>query len=517
MNAPTVAARPALLDVWRDMRGIALCLAAGLLVLAVVFHQEIVSAVSVWIASTAYNHCFLVLPIAAYLVWDRRDSLRGVPIVPIPAVALAGIPVALVWLGAERLGIMEGRQLAAMTFIELLFLAVLGRRMYFALLGPLLYLYFLVPFGAFITPQLQDFTTAFVRVGLHLLHIPVYIDGYTIEIPQGAFYIAEACAGLRFLIASIAFGALYALVMYRSPLRRGLFILASLVVPVIANGFRALGIVVLGNVLGSAQAAATDHVLYGWMFFSIVILILIALGLPFRQDLSRPEPAPRPTVGRGPAEPRPLRPALFAAATVCVVAVISPAVALALEPAGPILPQAVSSLNFGAACIPADRTGAPLSDVRSPTRRINCNGLVLQVRMRVLPHRATAELVYGADRAMTAELRTNEQMDSGWIRPLAGQARTWRLLDTPDISDAMAVAVWVNGKPTLPGLRDRLRLAWTSLSGARIAPVVITVKPEVNWSTLGVEQRRSIEKQFIGVLRSWTDLTRQVKRIAGQS
>ena len=61
----------------------------------------------------------------------------------------------------------------------------------------------------------------------------IAIDGYTIEIPEGTFYVAEACAGLRFLIASIAFGCLYALLMYRSPVRRTAFIVISIVVPII--------------------------------------------------------------------------------------------------------------------------------------------------------------------------------------------------------------------------------------------------------------------------------------------
>ena len=75
--------------------------------------------------------------------------------------------------------------------------------------------------------QLQDFTTWFTRHGLDILGIPAYIDGYVIEIPQGTFFVAEACAGLRFLIASIAFGVLYALLIYRSPVRRMVFIAAS--------------------------------------------------------------------------------------------------------------------------------------------------------------------------------------------------------------------------------------------------------------------------------------------------
>ena len=152
--------------------------------------------------------------------WDRRHNLAGVPIEPLPWVAFLTLPLGFAWLVAERLGIMEGRQLIAMTLVEVLFLAVLGWRMFRALAAPLLYLYFLVPFGAFITPQLQDFTTGFIYTGLGVLQIPYAGDGYMIQIPEGRFYVAEACAGLRFLIASIAFGTLYACLIYRSFTRR---------------------------------------------------------------------------------------------------------------------------------------------------------------------------------------------------------------------------------------------------------------------------------------------------------
>src|ERR1700744_386958 len=81
----------------------------GALLLGLLFSQEVAAAIQTWIDSTAYNHCFLVLPIAAYLVWDRRDTLRGFTAQPVLWPALAGIPIALVWLLAERLGIMEGR------------------------------------------------------------------------------------------------------------------------------------------------------------------------------------------------------------------------------------------------------------------------------------------------------------------------------------------------------------------------------------------------------------------------
>ena len=191
-------------DAWRS--GSAIVVSAGLIALGLLFHSEVVAAVTVWQDSTAYNHCFLVIPIVLYLIWDRRGTLRDVSASPYPVAVLAGVPLAIVWLLAERLGIMEGRQLVAMSFVELLFFVVLGPRLWWLLAGPLLYLYFLVPFGAFLTPKLQDITTVFVAHGLPILGIPAYITGYTIEIPEGTFLIAEACAGLRFLIAAIAFG-----------------------------------------------------------------------------------------------------------------------------------------------------------------------------------------------------------------------------------------------------------------------------------------------------------------------
>jgi EpsI family protein len=156
-------------------------------------------------------------------------------------------------------------------------------------LFPLLYLFFLVPTGGFLVPVLQDFTASFVVHGLQIFGIPVFSDGVFITIPNGNFEVAEACAGLRFLIASIAFGFLFAYVVYRSWGRRLLFIALSLLVPVIANGFRALGIVLLAHYSNNTIAVGFDHIVYGWLFFSLVTLLLIWFGFLLREGpISRP-------------------------------------------------------------------------------------------------------------------------------------------------------------------------------------------------------------------------------------
>jgi exosortase A len=195
------------------------------------------------------------------------------------------------WLLGAVLDIQEARQLVLVAMFEVVLFAILGSRVFRLLLAPLLFLFFLVPSGAFLVPALQKLTADITVAGLHFLHIPVFSDGFMIEIPEGSFEVAEACAGLRFLIASIVFGCLFAVLVYQSFIRRVTFILLSIAVPIAANGLRALGIVLLAHLEGSATAVEADHVLYGWLFFSLVIMILIAIGMIFAQKVDRSVPA----------------------------------------------------------------------------------------------------------------------------------------------------------------------------------------------------------------------------------
>ncbi len=442
----------------------------GLLVLAALFNQEITAATRVWLESTAYNHCFLIIPLAAYLIWDRRAVLVGAIPSPWAVPALLALPVGLVWLLADRIGVMEGRQLMAMTLVQILFVAMLGWRLYRALMGPLLYLYFLVPFGAFITPALQDFTTAFAMHGLDILGIPNFTDGYTIDIPEGSFYVAEACAGLRFLIAAVAFGTLYALLMYRSALRRSVFILVSIIVPIVANGFRALGIVLLGRMLGSAQAAATDHILYGWMFFSIVILLLVFFGLPFRED-----DAPAARFVPPPSETAPNRSRLRALASVLVFGAIGPLAGLGLDraaaasvPDAPHLPIGACTRTAPDVALPSPATG------RIVQQHLDCGRGTVAVITEIFSPRVDPGAILAEERRITG-LGRGDVIASATL-PASGVV--FRLQQTEDPKHTAASAMWVGGHPTTGGRDMRLRQGWASIAGSRIAPLVIAVMPE---------------------------------------
>ena len=512
MNAP-VLADTSISFATRDVRYVAVPLCVGLLLLGAVFNKEIVAAIQTWQASTAYNHCFLIVPIALYLLWDRRFDLVGVMAQPTPRVILLALPLALAWLVAERLGIMEGRQLAAMAFVELLFFLVLGKRLWWAMAGPLLYLFFLVPFGEFLTPRLQDATTFFIQHGLEIIGIPAYIDGYVIEIPQGAFFVAEACAGLRFLIASMAFGCLYALMMYRSPVRRAVFIVASMIVPIVANGFRGLGIVCLGYLMGSAQAAAADHVVYGWLFFSVVILLLIALGLPFRQD----EMSTRSACGTahataGSASSRlsmPTRRVVAATFGLAIVAASMPALAAGLALATKVPVGMPVVVDPGPGCLTVSGVGTPPAERPVRTQRVVCGDVVMDLTWEVFSPHVTAAPVMAERRRLCARAET-EGLQEEWLDTAGGPPSAWRLMRSNEPAFITAVAVWVDGKPVRPGLAMRGRMAMSSLFGSTHMPLVMTVTPVADWDKLPPTQREAKEDGLSAFLLSHPDLTAKV-------
>ncbi len=94
---------------------------------------------------------------------------------------------------------------------------------------------------------MQRFATRFVDASLNLLGVPHYTEGTVIELTNGRFEIAEACAGLRFLIATVTLGMLFAYLMYQHIDKVVLFLLASVIIPLIGNGLRCVGIILLAH------------------------------------------------------------------------------------------------------------------------------------------------------------------------------------------------------------------------------------------------------------------------------
>lgn len=292
--------RPSLIDEFMsDMRGVissasaaleadpalrrsAYLFAALLALIVVASWDSFADMARIWSTSSAYGHGYLIAPIALWLVVRRIRTVNNIAVEPTFIGAGALIGGLAVMLVARLAGVSLIEQAAAVGLIPAAVLAAMGWRVLLAFWFPLLFLFFMAPAGQFLIPPLQDFTAEFIVAWLRGIGIPVYIDGIFIQIPTGAFKVAEACAGLNFLIASLVIGALFAYLSFRNWRYAAIFMGLSIAIPIIANGFRALGIVLVAYWSNHTIAVGVDHLVYGWVFLSFVTLLILAAGVWLR-------------------------------------------------------------------------------------------------------------------------------------------------------------------------------------------------------------------------------------------
>ncbi len=251
-------------------------LVAAVVVLAAVTAREWGEMFYQWWNIDTYNHILLVPLIAAWLIWLKTDELAKLT----PRPWSAGLVLVIAGLGLWLVGRVTGVNLlahaGAVGAAQGAIVAILGLRISILLSLPIAYLVFLVPFGDELIPQLQDIT-AQIAIALTLWSgIPAVIDGIYIDTPVGLFVVAEACSGVKFLIAMITLSMLVCFTRFKSWDRRAAFVAASIVVPILANGVRAWGTIYIAQFAGVEFAAGFDHIFYGWIFFAIVVAVLLA-------------------------------------------------------------------------------------------------------------------------------------------------------------------------------------------------------------------------------------------------
>ena len=290
-----------------------------LLLLAAIFWPTLLSMIEVWDRSETFTHGYTILPISLWLLWRQREMLAQIQ----PCTDLRGLILlalgGVAWLLADAGSVNVVAQYAFIAMLIATVWTLLGWTFVWAAFFPLTFLFFAVPVGEFLIPHLVQFTADFTVGALQLTGIPVYREGTHFSLVSGDWSVIEECSGIRYLIASITLGALYAYLTYRSWKRRLLFTVAAMIVPVFANGGRAYMIVMIAHLSGMKLALGIDHYIYGWVFFGLIMMLLFWIGSFWRED-DQPEPALQPVaaVAAGSA-PRAMLP--VALLTLAVIAI----------------------------------------------------------------------------------------------------------------------------------------------------------------------------------------------------
>lgn len=249
--------------------------------LCLVFASDLRDMVTIWFTASTYNHCALIPALSGWLAWQRRDEI----VLVTPRPSFAGLLLlaagAMLWLLGDAGEVAVARQAAVVLMLQSLVPLCLGLTLSRALLFPVAYLLFCVPIGEELLPVLQTLTAKMSMAMLSLFGIPAHIEGIFITTPNGYYKVAEACAGVKFLVAMLAYGALVANMCFRRLSRRLAFMAACVIVPILANGVRAFATMYVGYLTTADAASGFDHVLYGWFFFAIVMALVMAMAWPF--------------------------------------------------------------------------------------------------------------------------------------------------------------------------------------------------------------------------------------------
>lgn len=473
---------------------LALALLGGALTLTLALYFESArSAVDLWWNRSAYNHGFLILPIALYLIWDKRAALAAMTPRPdrLGLVVIAGFSFA--WVLSRSAGINEGEHFALVGVIEGVVLAVLGRQLFLSMLLPMAYLWLMVPTGTVLYPVLQTMAHWLSVSMLELSGIPVFAEGYFIEVPIGLYDVAPGCSGLNFILASLALAPLYGYMMYDGMRKRLIAIAVMLGIAVLANGIRVYGIIALAEITDKRIDIIDDHLIYGWGFFAAILAVAGYIGSRFA-DPERPERS----------EPYPpaihvVRGSVITGCTVAMVALsILPFYRMAALSAGTTASSLV--LDLTGLAEGAVRQGGddwlPVYPYATQTRlaKVSRSGVEADIFLAGYSNaRAAAEMITSGNALAGADRYIETGSFSRAIESAGGRI-TWRFVRLKSRSGARLVARarQVEGTFVASGLKAKLMQAQAALlwrvTGSGVILVSVPVTTDFEAATLELER-----------------------------
>ncbi|MEH8021016.1 MULTISPECIES: exosortase [Rheinheimera] len=216
-----------------------------------------------------YSHAYLMPFVIATLLWQQRNNLK----IKFNVVYLiAAITLALVLaisITAQQISL---TRLIFPLYVILLFCSLLKPST--AFIVPLALLWFISPFWGSLVAPLQYIAVLITTFCMQLTHIPIFVDGNFIQIPQGVFEIAEGCSGLRYFIVSLALSTLLCHLHLRKLRNMLLVTLFAIVGAIVVNGIRIVLIILIGYYTDMQSSIVKDHNMFGWFLYIPFIIIL---------------------------------------------------------------------------------------------------------------------------------------------------------------------------------------------------------------------------------------------------
>ena len=234
--------------------------------------------VGVWKSEPDYSHGYLVLPLAALILYLRADSFPGIR----SRVSYGGLSLVFVAI-VMRLGsrlvyadFLDGWAIVPMVAGACWFL--LGRKAALWASPAIVFLFFMVPLPyqaeSLLSWKLQGVATALSTVMLRVLGQPAVAEGHVIWLNGEQLFVEQACSGLRIFVGVIAFAYFWAAISDRSWMDRIVLLSAAIPMALIANSIRITSIGLLYSMFDNEMPRSLAHDFTGLAMIPLAFAML---------------------------------------------------------------------------------------------------------------------------------------------------------------------------------------------------------------------------------------------------
>lgn len=234
-----------------------------------------------WNQDPNYGYGIFVPFISAFLVWRKRKEISQIPPTPYGPgllVVLFGFLIYLIGIAGNELFSTR------VSFIVVLFgilVTIWGKQGTKTVLFPLFYLLLMIPLPYIlyyaIASPMKLFATKWAVYAVDMLQITVHHEGNIIYLPNTTLEVANACSGLRSLMALFTFGLVFAYTAQKTLFFRGILIIAIFPIAIVSNIIRIIVTSLLAYYKGAETAHSFLHETSGIVVYSIATILLISL------------------------------------------------------------------------------------------------------------------------------------------------------------------------------------------------------------------------------------------------
>jgi len=245
------------------------------------YYDVIAKLIHDWSTDDNYSHGFLIVPIALYFVWERRDRLKAADRKPSYwglALLLGSLAILLAGILGSELFLTRISMLGTIAG-SVLFL--FGWKHFKILFLPIAFLLLMIPIPAIIFNQvafpLQLLASRFGEYALTATQVPVLREGNVIHLANTSLEVAEACSGIRSLISLLTLGIVYGYFVDSRLWVRIVLAIGTIPIAIAANGIRVAGTGIAAHYYGAKAAEGFFHSFSGWIIFIAAFIMMFIL------------------------------------------------------------------------------------------------------------------------------------------------------------------------------------------------------------------------------------------------